>query len=390
MAEIILHVNSTKYEGWENISVQHSMTAYAGAFTVQTTNLSFGGRMRFFGIHNGDAVTLTYNGFKMIDGYIDSIDVSYDADKHLMTISGRDKTADLVDCSYISKDATVVLDKKAVTVSNFFAKQSVLSVISTLCNQFNIKVVATTSVQALLSEEVSKKMNGGAFVLSQGTAVSEEITMLGNAYGFLAMTIGDGKLLLTTEETLLVSGRLKTYGKLKPGESDILGNIISGSMTSDDTERYAGYIVKGQGQPVPTDFAPVSTTPVTDPKGVSEDLLIRPVRTKTILEEDLTDSGLAQKRADWEARIRAAMSRTYTYTVFGWSPFVGGEFWQINTIVHVTDTFFNIDGTFLIKDVDFSLSNNGEIATLKLVPQGSFEIRLRKIAEIKNTLDDFV
>jgi len=377
MAKIILKVNNRKFSGWENISVTHSMTAFAGSFTVQATNLSFDKRMRYFGIHNGDEVRLEYNGRLMIYGHIDSIDVSYDGDSHSMTISGRDKTADLVDCSYVSRDVTVTLGGETKVVNNFFKKQNVLSVIKTLAKPFDITVKADPAVESILSSEIAKAANGGKFAISQGVSVSEEIAMLGGVYGFLALSRGDGDLYLTTAGNLLSPGKLKIGSKKGPG------NIISGSMNSDDTNRFRSYVVKGQGGL--SDFADL--VDITEPQGIAEDIVARSVRTKVIIEEDLTDSGKAKIRAKWEARIRASNSRTFNYKVFGWSPFVDSDIWRINTLVEVKDAFFSIDTQYLISDITFSLGEGGEVVDMTLVPSASFDIKKRKIKAVSNGLD---
>ena len=97
--EIILKVNGKSYGGWTSATVEKSMFNLTGAFGLAATDI-YPGQSAKWNIKLGDQCSVEINGQTIITGYIEDIPIDYDATSHNIQIGGRDKTGDLVDCSF--------------------------------------------------------------------------------------------------------------------------------------------------------------------------------------------------------------------------------------------------------------------------------------------------
>jgi prophage tail gpP-like protein len=81
----------------------------------------------------------------------------------------------------------------------------------------------------------------------------------------------------------------------------------------------------------------------------------------------------ARRRADWEARTRAAKSETVTVTVQGWRQ-PSGDLWPVNAIAHVkAPRLAGVDGELLISEVENSIDDKaGRITQIKLLRPDAF------------------
>ena len=95
-----------------------------------------------------------------------------------------------------------------------------------------------------------------------------------------------------------------------------------------------------------------------------------------IVGEQAIDDAEAQRRADWEAVVRAARARRVTVTVRGWRESDDGDLWEPGRLVRLTDEWLGFDRDLLVSSVVYSIGESGTIARLSLVPEGAFLERL--------------
>jgi prophage tail gpP-like protein len=138
-------------------------------------------------------------------------------------------------------------------------------------------------------------------------------------------------------------------------------------VSYDATERFHSYIIATQisGDDDASGDATRIQAEATD-EGVRRTdrvLMIRPDGRMT--------KDLARRRGDWEARIRAARAETVTIVAPGWQQ-PAGALWPINALTHVRVPAIGVDGDMLITQTDFSLSDQGELTTLRLVRPDAF------------------
>ena len=344
MPEIILKVAGKNYGGWTKAIIEKSLYQMTGTFGLTTTNI-FPGNFRKWDFAMGDKCQVAIDDQILITGYVEDILISYDATNHNIQIAGRDRTGDLVDCSFISEP------------EGGWEGQKIINVIRALCDPFDIDVVVNDSVTV----QANAKTTCNTFKINEGETVFDSIMRLCQMQGILPVSYGDGKLTLTG------TGIERTKDNLELGK-----NIKSGSIEQSNRDRYQTYIVKGQGKKQKGFFKSLASTD--QPKGEYTDNLITRYRPFVILAESSGEQADFQKRAEWECVNRAGKSRNIYYEVQGWTQ-SNGKVWPLNTLVLVKDPFLEINKDLLIANVRFSIDNDsGTMTELTITHPKSVEL----------------
>jgi prophage tail gpP-like protein len=338
--DVVLFVNGFAYAGWESIKITRSIESFAGSFALDVSD-RWNDDENIWPITEGDACRVAIGGVSVITGYVDKLSLSGSATSRTLSVTGRDRAADIVDCSVLIPDASTKGNKwtyKNVDIAHFATQ---------IAAQHNVSV----SVQPGL---VLKK--DPSIVAHPGESGFEAIKRAAASAGVLVVSDGTGGIVLTQAGTARAAA-------LVEGE-----NIKEASVEFDATERFRRYLISSQ--PPGTDDANGEATRVqaqatdTDVKRENRVLVIRP--------EKGLGAAAARRRADWEARIRAAKAATATITVQGWRQ-PGGALWPINAIVPVrASRLIRIEGDMLISQVDFSVGPDGKITQLRLVRPDAF------------------
>ncbi len=344
---ITISIDGQKISGWKELEISQGLNQLAPTFSMAYSDKFFN-KVDSVSFHMGKECTIYLNDDRLVTGHIEEIDASYTAEDYTLQIRGRDNLGDLIDCSYWKEG-----------YSNSWDKQTIESLVTALCEPFQIEVVIDSSASELSTEKTK-----GNFKINEGDTVADSLTRLSRLHTFLPVGFGDGKLTLTK-----VAQDLKADSHLKTGE-----NIFSGTLVQSDIERFSNYIVKGNSEG--TTLADLLST--TQPKAdQTEDILMVRHRPIVIIADGKVDSGMCQKIADWEALVRAGKSRQYQYVVSGWVQ-GDGQRWKINDLVKVKDDINYLRDTLLISRVVYSLSPDmGKTTSLTLMDKRTFEAGAR-------------
>lgn len=314
---IELRVGGRIFGGWKDASVTRSIKAFAGTFTLGITdNWSGIGPLT---INAGDECRLLINGQTIITGYADSIENSIDAESHTITVSGRDKTADLVDCSAICGQGEV-------------KGQDLLGLAQLLAQPFGVNVKAETDVGSTFTN----------FSIQPGETVFDALERAAKLRGLLLSTDGLGNLVIQKV------GASQADGAVVQGE-----NVKRAALSVDTKDRFSAYYVKAQTSG--SDESNGAT--VAHVKAQSTDENVSRYRPLVIVAEDKATTADAEKRAQWEAAVRAANAEKVTATVQGFEQKSGGALWTINQLVKVSLPILGIEQEMLIGEVQFSMSD---------------------------------
>lgn len=332
MSDVTLLVGGRRYGGWKSVRVTRSIESLAGSFALDVSD-RWGAQDEPWPIAEGDPCRVEIDGTVVIDGYVDQRRLSATATARTLSYTGRDRAADLVDCSAVLSNYTF----RNLTIADFAAA---------LAQPFNVRV----SVQAGLTLARRSKI-----VVQPGDKAYEAIAREAAPAEVLLVSDGDGGILITRAGTARAAS-------LVEGE-----NVLTAEVEHDSADRYHRYRITTQV--AGTDEAAGEATRIqaeaTDPAvRASRVLLIRPDRGYS-----LTD---ARRRADWEARIRAARAATATITVLGWKQ-SNGVLWPLNALTRVKcPRLIGIDGEALISQVDHTISESGQVTQLRLVRPDAF------------------
>lgn len=322
-----LKINGKLFGGWTEAAITRGIDQLAGTFDIKVTDRW---ENQQWSISPFDSCQVLWSGKTVITGYVDSVSISYDAGSHEITIAGRSKTADLVDCS---------------AASSQYKNQSLSQIAAALCQPFGIDVKTEASA-------------GGAFLSykpDEGVQVFEALEKLAGLRGLLLMDNAAGDLVITQAGTDRISTALK-----------MPGNIKSGSGNFNVKDRFSVYTVKGQqkgGDQISPEFAAHNKASITDTN-------VTRYRPTILQAEDQADLSTVKKRAQWESNIRFGLSQSFRYTVQGWEHKNG--LWQPNTLVHVKDKYMGVDTDLIIASITYLLGSNGTTTELVLAHRKAF------------------
>ena len=333
MSDVELYVDGTIYTGWKTVTFNSDLEQAATTFSVGLS-ARVEGDISILPIMPGAACKLVVNGKVVLVGFVDGINGKYDSGSHNYTIVGRSNVGDLIDCSAIIKGGV-------------FSNQTVSQIAESLCSPFGVEVETTASVGAPLPKH-----------RTEDASVHEVIERACRRRGLLLSSSPTGGLIIAEV------GAEKIDTPIIKGQNVKAGN---GSFTQN--ERFSKYLVKGQTDDGGEGW---ELTQQIQAKGVAVDPNVKRYRPLIIDAED-GETDLT-KRARFEASTRLGRSTKITYTLQGWEHSEG--LWQINKLVRVVDSYFGIDGWFLINSVTFTLDQTGSKTDITVIPKEAFTVEI--------------
>lgn len=335
MSELTLVVGGFSYGGWKSIRVTRSIESLAGSFALDVSD-RWDGEDDPWPISEEDACRVEIDGVVVINGYIDKRSLSASASSRTLSYTGRDRAAALVDNSMIVQGASVNGNKwvyRNIDIAEFTRA---------IATQFNVSV----SVQPGL---VLKK--DPVLVAHPGETGFEAIKRAAGSSGVMVVSDGVGGIVITRSGTARAEALVEG------------ANILTASVEYDGTDRFFRYLIATQ---VPgTDEASGEATQI---KAEAFDLGVqRRDRVLVIRPDRGYNTADARRRADWEARTRAAKAETVTVGVQGWTQ-ANGRLWPINAICRVkAPRLIGVDGDMLITQVEHSIGESGQVTQINLV-----------------------
>lgn len=333
MRNIQLAVAGTRYGGWKKININRGIEQIAGSFEVTVTE-RWPDQIAQRKIKHGEEVTVYIDDAPVITGYVDDVLPSYDSGNHELVIAGRDKTADLVDCSAEHKTGQWI-------------NRTLKQIADDLCKPYGITVID------LVGDAKKFKL----YKINDGESVFEALSRAARIRGVLLISDGLGHLVITR------AGTGRVLAPLIKGH-----NILSASATLSDRDRYQTYVVKGQHQ----GFDDTSPADNSARKFTITDKQVGRYRNLTLLAEDQADTDDCKKRGTHERNLRAGRAERAQVTINDWQHETG--LWQPNEIVTLHDDWLGVNGNLLIVSVAFKLDEGGELTTLEVARKEAFGV----------------
>lgn len=354
MSNVELKVDGKIFSGWTTVTVNRSIESMAGYFdlgvNVQVaTDLS--------GLAPGKPFTLSIDGRTVITGYTDGRRRQMSADSMKITITGRDKTADLIDCSAVYKGGQ-------------WKNQSLEQIARALAEPYGVAVR-----WELTDAESSAAFP--SFTLDHSETVYEALGRAARARGVLITSNAAGELVFTRADDA-------------HSDSLVLGeNLLSLDFNEDYRDRFSEYIVKGHGRANGKVGDTVDARATASQKGSATDSEISRYRPMIILADSKIDAQSATGRALREQRRRLAKSITFEAQVDGWTR-AGGDIWMPNLLVDIDASKFAIQTQpLLVSKVVLSLDDREGIkTTLTLAPRDGFLVPVEKDRKGKGSGSD--
>nr|WP_239653394.1 contractile injection system protein, VgrG/Pvc8 family [Salmonella enterica] len=344
MNNVELKVDGKIFSGWTSVTVNRSIETMAGYFAlgvnVQTsTDLS--------SLAPGKPFTLSIDGQTVITGYTDGRRRQMGADSMKITIAGRDKTADLIDCAAIYKGGQ-------------WKKRTLEQIARDLCQPYGVVVR-----WELTDAESAAPFT--SFTLDHSETVYEALGRAARARGVLITSNAAGDLVFTRADE-------SHSDRLVLGE-----NLLSVDFDEDYRDRFSEYTVKGHGRSNGKVGDTVDARTIASQKGTATDSAITRYRPMIILADSKIDAQSATARALREQRRRLAKSVTFEAQLDGWTR-SNGQIWMPNILAEIDASKFAIQtGPLLVSKVVLTLDDReGVKTTLTLAPRDGFLVPVEK------------
>ncbi|MBW4089892.1 MAG: hypothetical protein HIU82_02115 [Proteobacteria bacterium] len=341
---LTLVIAGRRYDGWTSVRVTRGIDRCVADFDIAVTE-RWANQDLLWRILPFAPVTLWLGADLLLTGYVDAYNPAFGPDQHAVRITGRSKTADLVDC-------------KPAIAGGQFAGYSYAAICRAVAALFGIDVVVQApGASAVVADATMERAETGFAFLER----------LGRMAGVLLTDDAQGRLVLTT------AGSTQAAGRLVQGQ-----NIQHASATLSGRRRFSIYTVMGQHG-----LTPGATTVQTQQQASATDSLVPRFRPHVAMGETQMTQAQMQQRVNWMCAYAAGQATKATITVPGWRQ-PDGTLWQPNQIVAVTSDWLGIDQDLLAAQVEYGLSDNeGSTTTLTVGPIEGYtpdpgEVRLHK------------
>ncbi|HEA3290673.1 TPA: phage baseplate assembly protein [Pasteurella multocida] len=212
-SKIELYLNEHIFSGWTRLSVFRSLESMSGQFEL---GIAIRPEDDISQIKPGSKIQLKMNGQTVITGHLDALSQVVTENSKEITVSGRDKTADLVDCAVIHQ-------------SYHFKNQTLQQIAQTICQPFGINVIWQVTEKG-----ANEKIN--VWQVEPGETAFDTLSKAARHKGVLVTSNVEGDLVFTDPSNTVV-------GEFKLGE-----NVLELELNDDWTQRFSLYRVIGDAE----------------------------------------------------------------------------------------------------------------------------------------------
>lgn len=338
--------NWTAYTGWMDQQVTRGIELCPSSFQVAATAKGPAGALQV-NVGPGWECQVMLGNDLVLTGYVDRVSPTLAKDQHTITIVGRSKCEDLVDCS--AAFSTFQLNTT-----------SALAIAQTLAKPAGIAVKPIGDIGSTVIPQFGVILSETAFDI---------IERVCRFAALLAYDDTDGNLILTrVGSTSMASGfsqRQNIQNATASFAMDERYSAVETVLMSTDT------LFTAPGEDGADSADAFANDLVQNASATDKDV---PRNRLLLLIADQNDLAyqVAQQRAQWEVNRRAGRGRIVQVTVDSWRD-SAGTLWQINSLAPVDLPAFGLNNeTLLITEVTFRRGlDGGTLADITLMPPGA-------------------
>ena len=342
---VTLTSSGKAFAGWKSIRVDQGLEQCSGGFDLGVSD-RWSGQDSRVAIYPGEQCVVLIGTEPLVTGWVDAVETGLDAGKHDIRVSGRDVTADLVDCSAIRK-------------SGQWQGQRIEKIAADLAAPFK-------AIKVRVDAGVSTGKPLATFALQEGETVFCAIDRAARMRGLMLTTDGKGSLVITRPGV----GRIAT--PLVVGD-----NVLSLRVRVDWRDRHSSYVIKGQTSGVHWDGnSAIARAGVgksaSQMSAIATDPDVKRYRPLVMVGEAPDAGSSLHDRVLWEASVRAARALDVQVEVAGWHHAAG--LWAPNRLVQLHAPAVGLDAELLLHRVSFALDEQGRRTTLTLTRPDAFKV----------------
>ena len=336
--DVTVLINGQAYGGWEDVRITRGVERFPSDFELRLPD-----RYPFdvdkLQAKPGDPCVVKIGTDVVVTGFIDALMVSLDPHRHEITVAGRSKCADLVDCS-------------AEWPGGQILGSSVLQIAQKLCAPYGITVDAVDDPGGPIPQ----------FNLMRGESAHDIIDRLCRFRQLLAYDDVDGNLLLA---------RVSTRSAASGFRQGI--NVLSANVVLSMHDRFSEYRCYAQSVAQFLDVGPGGDLIASS----KLDVYVKRHRLKIIIAESsgggIDGWNVAAARAGWEAVRRWGRGHVVRLTTDNWRD-KSGALYEPNTRVPVDLPSLKVTNQrWTISEVAYRKSAQGTVCDLVIMPPEAFD-----------------
>ncbi len=327
-AEIVtVETDGQTFTAFERVQARASFKEAARSFRLEAAAEN-GGQVLAGQFRAGAQVTIRANGDLLLIGYVDQYQPCLGAKKAEVTISGRSKSGDLVDCSAVH-DSGSFEQKTALDIGNAVA----------------------SGIGATF--ETDQQLDPVDYQVTPGESVFRAVEKIARTQGLTITGTPEGNAKITK------AGSKRHAAGIFEGI-----NLLSGEADHNWSNRHSKYIVRGQ-RPKGHGVAALEIEAIAKDAGVNRN------RTVIVVQDEDTSKDKARSRAKNRRDRAAGNSLTATISVQGFRD-DAGQLWTPGYLIWVESPFLNIAQDMILDAVDWTQDSDGSIAKLSLCDPRSY------------------
>jgi prophage tail gpP-like protein len=346
-------------------------------------------------INEHDPVQIKVNGKTMLDGYVDTVRLRRDVNMGpLCMISGRSRTADLIDSAAQHKEdpATVEARDRAafqqarallVAVNPAIASRAAINKLASqwtkdLSGEWEDALLGDVSAQVCAPFGIEVKMGDGAAGPDQLNEIAQRAAIRfrrvciepgETALAFLNKLAKERGLTITSTPEGNIAYTIAGIRKIQGGLAQGVNIADGGERTADGRERFSSYRVFGQA--AGDDAWHGETARGGD--AIAVDDQVTRYRPFVEISDGTASGGDFENRAIWERNRRAARGRRCTAPVVSWLD-PEKNVWLPNRLIDVKWPDMRVEGELLIDEVRLNYDlDDGDTGQLGLVHPGAYD-----------------
>jgi prophage tail gpP-like protein len=318
------------YDAWKAVRLTRQLDAISGAFDVSA------GSPPLWPARPDDEAEIRIGGEPVFRGHVEDLEAEWE-EATLLRLGGRERTADLADCS-----------AEEFELSNAPPR----TIVEKLLEPFELPL-------QWLAEDGTSNLPVPIFRVQPSETAWSAIERVSRLRGVLVYSNGLGGVVVARVGAVDAAGSIEEGDRLKKA-----------TVSYSNVDRFSTYTVRGQRAGTDDDWGGT----VAQAEGRAFDGNVGRHRPLELVAEGSVSDAIAQQRAEWEAIVRAARAFRVVVTLKGWRQTEGGPLWAPNLLVPVSIPSIRISGRFLVNRVDFTSDEDaGTMAVLELVSPRAYK-----------------
>lgn len=344
-----LFLDGTAYDQWTSGEVTRDLKDFSGSFSftfrdgeASEATFPFASMPKLPRLYPQMLAKIMIGKRTVLIGHVETVAPDVSPGNASVTISGRDKTGDLIDCSALAEGPAELTGVKLEAAA------------AKIAEPFGLKVRA----------EVDTGETFDRYSIDLGETAFSAIEKGARQRSVLILSDGIGNIVIT-----------RTGKTRAPDGINLPGNVIGIRASFSTANRFSKTVVRGQSERSGKTRSSASLDATAEPIGVdsrddgdgsarererkgtvatgrADDDEIKRYRPIVHLARSKAGAVSAQDEADWRNRTSRAEGDEQTYTVKGHE--VNGQLWTVNQVVSVSDAFLGIERDLLISAVRYT------------------------------------